>query len=220
MKVNKHKRHLTAKVVLNSLNQSTDQLASSTHHKTYTNTENHSILRMKSSPTNLYLLPNDCIKENTRPHTRHKTHEATLLNTLYSNILKHKDETSKTIITSKQKERFMHRFSQTIKEDCFRVSGFELDAKSLGFVFSYIKASGNIKKIVLDNNQLGYEGVLKLASLVSTTDIHELSLVSVGIGNKEASILFEALSVRATIKRLNISSIEGVMKNKITSEGV
>lgn len=100
------------------------------------------------------------------------------------------------------------------------MSGFELDSKSLGFVFNYIKSSGTIKRIVLDNNPLSYEGVLKLANLVSTTDIHELSLVSVGIGNKEASILFEALSVRATIKKLNLSSLEGVMKNKITSEGV
>lgn len=94
-----------------------------------------------------------------------------------------------------------------MKDDCFRVSGFELDAKSLGFIFDYIRASGTINKIVLDSNVLGYDGVLKLAKLVSSSDVQELSLVSVGISNREASILFEALAARATIKKLNVSSI-------------
>jgi Ran GTPase-activating protein (RanGAP) involved in mRNA processing and transport len=114
----------------------------------------------------------------------------------------------------------LKRFSQTIKQDSFKITGFELDCQSLAFVFDYIKHSKTIVKIVLDGNALGIEGIKKLADLVSTSNIKELSLVSVGIGNKEASILFEALAVRLSIKKLNVSSIEGILKNKITSEGV
>lgn len=70
------------------------------------------------------------------------------------------------------------------------MTGFELDCQSLGFVFDYISQSSHITKVVLDGNPLGLEGIRKLAGLVGRTDIYELSLVSVGLNNKEAAILF------------------------------
>lgn len=67
---------------------------------------------------------------------------------------------------------------------------------------------------------MGMDAVQKLAELVKNAEIIDISMVSVGIGNKEADVLIQALAVRASIKKLNLSSVEGVLKNKITSEGV
>ena len=59
-----------------------------------------------------------------------------------------------------------------------------------------------------------------LTSLIKNTDIEELSLVSVGMNNKTATSLFKAITVRSTLKKLNISSKESSLKNKITAEGI
>ena len=40
------------------------------------------------------------------------------------------------------------------------------------------------------------------------------------MGNKGAAALFTGLSIKCTIKKLNISSMECTYKNKITAEGV
>jgi hypothetical protein len=51
-------------------------------------------------------------------------------------------------------------------------------------------------------------------------EVEELSLISVGISNKSAVNLFANLSGKTCFKKLNISSVEGTLKNKITSEGI
>lgn len=50
--------------------------------------------------------------------------------------------------------------------------------------------------------------------------MEELSLVSVGMGNKGAVALFTGLWIKSSIKKLNISSIDCGFKNKISAEGV
>jgi len=44
--------------------------------------------------------------------------------------------------------------------------------------------------------------------------------MSVGISNKSAAILFKNMRFMLTLKKLNLSSIEGTFRNKITSEGI
>lgn len=51
-------------------------------------------------------------------------------------------------------------------------------------------------------------------------DLQELSLMSVGMSNKGAIHLFKNLAKKFTIRKLNISSTEGAIKNKVTAEGV
>jgi len=51
-------------------------------------------------------------------------------------------------------------------------------------------------------------------------EVEELSLMSVGITNKSALCLFTSLSGKSTFKKMNISSVEGTLKNKITIEGI
>jgi hypothetical protein len=43
--------------------------------------------------------------------------------------------------------------------------------------------------------------------------------MSVGITNKSASYLFVSLTGKPSFKKLNISSLEGTLKNKVTVEG-
>ena len=50
--------------------------------------------------------------------------------------------------------------------------------------------------------------------------MEELSLVSVGMGNKGAVALFTGLWIKNTIKKLNISSVDCSFKNKISAQGV
>jgi hypothetical protein len=44
-------------------------------------------------------------------------------------------------------------------------------------------------------------------------------LVSVGITNKSAKYLFSSLTGNSNLKILNISSKDGILKNKVTNEG-
>jgi len=44
--------------------------------------------------------------------------------------------------------------------------------------------------------------------------------MSVGMGNKGAAALFTGLWINCTIKKLNISSMECTIKNKVTAEGI
>ena len=41
-----------------------------------------------------------------------------------------------------------------------------------------------------------------------------------GLSNKGADKLFKAIKIRGSLKKLNISSNDGLVKNKITAEGV
>jgi hypothetical protein len=43
--------------------------------------------------------------------------------------------------------------------------------------------------------------------------------VSVGLTNKGAKYLFSSLAGNCNLKILNISSIDGILKNKVTNEG-
>lgn len=45
-------------------------------------------------------------------------------------------------------------------------------------------------------------------------------MISVGITNKSAVNLFASLKGKNLFKKLNISSVEGMLKNKITAEGI
>jgi purine-nucleoside phosphorylase len=77
-----------------------------------------------------------------------------------------------------------------------------------------------ITKISLDRNPLGDDGVIKLSVFLGQIDLQELSLMSVGMSNKGAIHLFKNLAKKFTIRKLNVSSTEGAIKNKITAEGV
>lgn len=72
---------------------------------------------------------------------------------------------------------------------------------------------------MLDKNPLGDPGVIKLSGMLEKMEVEELSLMSVGITNKSASSLFASLSGKSSFKKLNISSLEGTLKNKVTVEG-
>jgi len=50
--------------------------------------------------------------------------------------------------------------------------------------------------------------------------IQELSLVSVGMTNKSAANLFRNLRDMPSLRKLDVSSGDGTLKNKITSEGI
>ena len=142
-----------------------------------------------------------------------------MLRKLYDKLVAYKERNTRTITTHQQKERYLRRFSKTIGDGRFKATGFDLDHHCLGFVFDYIREDGRIRKIVLDGNHLGNQGIARLAELVRGADIEELSLVSVGIDSKGAALLFRTMKGKSSIKKVNISSNEGPSKNRIAGQG-
>lgn len=99
----------------------------------------------------------------------------------------------------------MRKLNQALTDDSFRAVGYEFDHTYVYFL-TQILLYGQVSVLVLDNNPLGDDGVIKLAPVIKKLPLNELSLVSVSMGNTGASALFTALKEVPTICKLNIST--------------
>ena len=74
--------------------------------------------------------------------------------------------------------------------------------------------------LVLDNNPLGDEGVVVLAGSLRGMRLKELSLVSVHMGHKGVLPLLGAVEHMVDLELLNLSSKEGLFRNKVSCDSL
>lgn len=113
----------------------------------------------------------------------------------------------------------MRKLALIVEGDTFKAANYQFDSDYMAVInnlFIYSK----ITKIILDNNPLGDEGVIKLTNIFPQIRLAQLSLVSVNLNNRGAAALFQSLKGISTIKKLNISTVECTTKNRVTYEGV
>ena len=124
------------------------------------------------------------------------------------------------------KEELLSRFSDFIKLRCVNRKIDLTDCK-LGFNSMIILSSILLKnknkysRLILSKNNFGDKGIeLLLTSINDNSNIVELNLSSNGLTSKEGNLIFEFLLNQNSIISLDLSSQDGVNKNRICAEGV
>lgn len=97
-------------------------------------------------------------------------------------------------------------------------NGFGLESTKI--IAKFIRTHQSIIILVLDRNCLGGQAVKILAEALPFTSLVRLSLVSTNISSSGAAALFESLNRCPTLSELNLSSCEGLYRNKLGAEGV
>lgn len=72
-----------------------------------------------------------------------------------------------------------------------------------------------VTKLILDKNPIGDVGALKIAEIIPTSKIYELSLVSINISPKSATTLISSFIGHSEISIINLSSSDGLNRNRI-----
>ena len=124
------------------------------------------------------------------------------------------------------KEELLSRFSDFIKLRCVNRKIDLTDCK-LGFnsmvILSNIllKNKNKYSRLILSKNNFGDKGIeLLLTSINDNSNIVELNLSSNGLTQKEGNLIFEFLLNQNSIISLDLSSKDGVNKNRICADGV
>lgn len=78
---------------------------------------------------------------------------------------------------------FVERLNKTIDKDSFEACQCDFGLHSVNLICKYLKNS-LIKRLILDKNPIGDEGVKKLSKILNTMPLSHLSLVSINISSK------------------------------------
>lgn len=119
-----------------------------------------------------------------------------------------------------QLRRFYDFCARSIKDRKFTLAKASLGPNSAEMVAQVVRNNYNFAQLELRNNDLGDKGAVILAKALSKA----LNLVHIGlagndIGPEGANVLFRSLAGSHTVTSLDLSSSEGLHRNRITGKG-
>ena len=124
------------------------------------------------------------------------------------------------------KEELMNRFVNYIKEKCINriinLSDCSLGINSMVVLSEILRNNFDLySRIILTKNNFGDEGIeLLLESIEGNNNIVELNLSSNNLGANGGNSIFNFLLRQKSIISLDLSSKEGLYRNRILAEGV
>ena len=124
------------------------------------------------------------------------------------------------------KDELMYRFMSYIKDKCINriidLSDCNLGINSICVLSQILNKKRDFcSRVILAKNDLGDYGIKMLIDQIKYNDyIIELNLSSVNIGIKGGNTIFNYLLNQDSIISLDLSSKEGIYRNRICSEGV
>ena len=123
------------------------------------------------------------------------------------------------------KQELHSRFSEFVKKKCvnriINLSECNFGFNSIKTICDFIeKYSNKVSRLILARNNIGDKGVEVVTNMLEDNDyILHLDLSSNDIGVKGGNKIFKTLIHHQSLISLNISSLEGVNRNRISSEG-
>ena len=124
------------------------------------------------------------------------------------------------------KEELMNRFTNFIKEKCvnriINLSDCSLGLNSMIILADILRRNINIcSRLILTKNYFGDDGIeILLESLKGNDNIVELNLCSNSLGINGGIALFNFLLYQKSIICIDLSSKEGLYRNRVCAEGI
>lgn len=117
-------------------------------------------------------------------------------------------------------KRFVEQFVNSIHEKSLQFSGLGVGSNCMGILINLIAANPNFVWIDLSLNRIGDKGIEVLCRYITQdAPFIYLDLRSNGIGIQGSTILFNALCMNTHITNLDFSTINGIERNRIGTEG-
>ena len=119
-----------------------------------------------------------------------------------------------------QLRRFYDFCARSIKDRKFTLAKASLGPNSAEVVAQVVRNNHNFSQLELRNNDLGDKGAVILAkSLSKALNLVHIGLAGNDIGPEGANVLFRSLAGSHTVTSLDLSSSEGLHRNRIAGKG-